>query len=53
MKKNKNVHAVAMKRKGAEKVRKNLSGKNVQEELHFWKEKTEQLKQAQKSLAKM
>ncbi len=53
MKKNKSLNAVKIKRQGAERTSRVLKGKSVNEELTFWKSKTESLKQFQQSFTKV
>jgi hypothetical protein len=45
---NKTFACVEMKRKGAKLLQKKLAGLTLEEELKFWAEKTNELKQAQK-----
>ena len=45
--KTKTFDCVKMKRQGAELVRKQLEGKSLKEQLKFWKEGTNQLKELQ------
>lgn len=46
----KTFNCVSMKRKGAEKVMNNLSGKNAQEQLNYWAKGTKNLKAEQERL---
>ena len=50
--KNKTFDCVQMKRRGAEKVQKQLEGKSLKQQLDFWKKGTSQLKELQKKSRK-
>ncbi len=52
MKKTKGFDAIRMKRKGAERVMKQLEGKSLQEQLKYWQKGTEDLKRLQRKLKK-
>ncbi len=47
---NEEFDCVEMKRKGAEKLQKKLTGLTIEEELEFWKERTNELKKEQQAL---
>ena len=47
---NKKFDCIEMKRKGAEKLRKKLSGLSLEEELKFWQERTKALRDKQKRM---
>lgn len=44
----KTFDCVQMKRRGAERVRKEVAGMTVQEEVSFWRDRTRQLRLQQK-----
>jgi len=48
----KKFSSIAMKRKGAAKLQKKLIGMSLEEELNFWNERTQMLKNAQERLNK-
>jgi exonuclease VII small subunit len=50
--KTKTFDAVRMKRQGAERVMKQLEGKSLQEQLEYWQQGTEDLKELQRKLKK-
>jgi exonuclease VII small subunit len=50
--KTKTFDCVRMKRKGAERVLKQLEGKSLQEQLEYWQKGTEDLKRLQRKLKK-
>jgi hypothetical protein len=47
--KTKTFDCVDMKRRGAERVRRQLAGKSLEEKLKFWKKGTDDLRKLQKS----
>jgi hypothetical protein len=47
--KTKTFDCVAMKHRGAERIRKQLEGKTLDEKLKYWKNGTEELRKLQKS----
>lgn len=47
--KTKTFDCVEMKRRGAEKVQKQLEGKTFEEKLAYWKKGTKELRKLQKS----
>ena len=49
---NKEFNCVEMKRKGANILQKKLSGLNLKEELKFWQERTNELKEQQRRMRK-
>jgi hypothetical protein len=48
----KKFSSIAMKRKGAARLQKKLNGMSLEEELNFWKDRTQKLKNAQEQLIK-
>lgn len=50
--KTKSFDCVRMKRRGAERVMKQLEGKSLQEQLEYWQKGTEDLKKHQQKLRK-
>jgi hypothetical protein len=48
----KTFDCVEMKRKGAEMLRKKLTGLSLEAELKYWQESTQRLKEEQKKLIK-
>ena len=48
----KKFSSIAMKRKGAARLQKKLSGMSLEEELNFWKDRTQKLKNTQERLIK-
>lgn len=48
-KENNNFDCVEMKRRGTEKVQKQLEGKTFEEKLQYWKNGTQELRKLQKS----
>jgi hypothetical protein len=48
----KKFSSIAMKRKGAAKLQKKLNGMSLGEELNFWKDRTQKLKNTQERLIK-
>ena len=48
----KGFDSIEMKRKGAEKLQKKLSGLSLEEELKFWQESAKKLKKEQQQLRK-
>lgn len=48
----KKFSSIAMKRKGSARLQKKLNGMSLEEELNFWKERTQMLKTAQARLIK-
>lgn len=47
---NKEFDCVEMKRRGAEKLQKKLAGLTVEDELKFWKKRTNELRKEQQTL---
>jgi len=50
--KRKMFDCVCMKRQGADRVKKQLEGKSLQEQLEYWQKGTEDLKRLQQKLKK-
>jgi hypothetical protein len=50
MKKNKTFDCVEMKRRGAVLLRAKLDGMSVEEQVEFWRQRTEALRERQKEL---
>lgn len=49
---NKQFDCVEMKRKGAERLQKKLTGLSIEEELKFWQERNKALMEERKTLIK-